>query len=372
MTGLSVGTARAKRGEIVSGWFDGVDLPTGDIDRFPVLVAQGKSDGPVFWVTASIHGTEHTGLVAALRLATPELVAKLRGTLVIVPTLNPAGLRTKQRSPYYFNSDPNRLFPEPCNIPPHRMPNGAGIPSALETAYARLYDTIGATDPVALLDLHTAQIGSLPMVFRDPVFFHRGRARDRSRAQAHALQKRVDGLLEAFGLTVVNEFVADSYISKSLHRSVSGAVLNGLGVPAATVELGSWMHIDAGVVDACLAGLRNALRWAGMLDGECEPIEGIPVIRPPYPVRRHEYPYAPQAGIALPLVRPGEPVEEDQPLVRMVDIFGKPVGSEDGLLVSLWDGFVIGWQHGVVRYAGEAIMVLAVEDTSERVLPYPY
>ena len=78
-------------------------------------------------------------------------------------------------------------------------------------------------------------------------------------------------MISALGFTVVNEFVADSYLDKNLHRSVSGSVLNGLGIPAATIELGSWLHIDDGVVAACNAGIRNVLRWAGLLDGEREP-----------------------------------------------------------------------------------------------------
>lgn len=373
MTAFTIGTAQAKRGEIVTGWFEAVELPTGDCDRFPIIIAQGRADGPTFWVTASIHGGEHSGLIAAQRLATPQLVARLRGTLIVVPTLNPAGLRTRERSPYYLNGDPNRLFPEPRRAAerPAEKKEDEGPPSALETAYRRFYEAIAATEPIALLDLHTAQIGSLPMVLRDPIFYTRGRGGLRTRAEAQALHERLGSLLDAFGFTVINEFVADSYVNKALHRSVSGAVLNGLGVPAATVELGSWMHVDTGVVEACLAGLRNALRWAGMLDDTPEPIEGIPVVKPPYAVRRHQHPHAPHSGIALPLVRPGEAVQKGQPLAQMVDIFGRPLGEDDGLLRSAYEGFVIGWQHGVVRYKGEAIMALAIEDTSDLVVPYP-
>ncbi len=374
MPALTLGTATARAGEIVTGWVEGVELPTGGSDRFPVIIAQGKADGPVFWVTASIHGGEHAGLVAAQRLATPELVGQLRGTLVIVPTLNPAGLRTKERSPYYHSGDPNRLFPEPRGRK-HTKGKDDAPAGGLELVYQQMYDAIVASGASYLLDLHTAYIGSLPMVFRDPVFYHRRRGsppNGLTQAQAQALQARVGEMLDAFGLTVVNEFAADSYVERDLHRSVSGSLLNGTGIPAATVELGSWMHVDAGVVEACLAGIRNTLRWAGMLDGEREPIEGIPVIKPGYAVRRHMHPHAPQGGIAHPLARAGEWVEKGQPLARMVDIFGQPLGDDDGLLRSAHDGFVIGWQHGVVRYRGEAIMMLAIRDDSEMVVEYPY
>ena len=39
---------------------------------------------------------------------------KLKGTVIIVPTLNPAGLLTLTRSPFYIGkTDPNRLLPDP-------------------------------------------------------------------------------------------------------------------------------------------------------------------------------------------------------------------------------------------------------------------
>lgn len=374
MTTIQVGTARASAGQITYGWLDGVTLPTGGKDRFPVIVAQGdRGNGPILWVTASIHGGEHTGLVVAQRLVTKELVSRLNGTLVVIPTLNPAGLRTKERSPYYFSSDPNRSFPEPRQNGQQPGHNSGETISELEAAYQRIYQAISASGADLLLDLHNAQIGSLPMVFRDPVFYQRGRGNGLNRQEATALQARLGALLESMGFSIINEFAAESYVDKRLHRSVSGAVLNGIGIPAVTVELGSWMHVDPGVAEAALSGIRNAMRWAGMLDDAPEPVTGIPVICPPYPVRRHVYPYAPQAGIVHHLIRPGEPVRKGQPILKMADIHGRPVGENpNGTLYSEYEGYVIAWQHGVVRYQGEPIMVLAIRDDAELVRPYPY
>lgn len=369
MNQVTVGTARSKPGGIVTGWLKGVELPTGGDDHFPVIIAQGREDGPVFWVTASIHGGEHTGIIAAQRLVTPELVEVLQGTLVVIPTLNPAGLRTKERTSYYNTTDPNRLFPEPNGRQPDPDDD---LPLGLEAAYRRVYQSIALSRASYLLDLHSAQIGSLPMVFRDPVFYHRRFGHGMTRTQAHDLQSQVGKMLDAFGFPVINEFAANSYVGKQLHRSVSGSVLNGLGIPAATVELGSWMYVEARIVEACLAGLRNTLRWAGLLPGIPEPIEGIPQLDSRRPLRRCIHPHAPQSGIVHHLVRPGEPVEVGQPLARMTDIFGQPIGPDDGLLRSGHEGYVIAWQHGVVRYAGEPIMVLAIPDSSDMVLPYPY
>jgi predicted deacylase len=374
MPPLTIGTATARFGEIVAGWFHAVSLPTGGSDQLPVLIAQGKeADGPVMWVTTGIHGGEHTGLIALHDLITPDLVSRLRGTLVAIPALSPGGLRTKQRLPYYLQTDPNRLFPAPGKEIGGRDNGGTRDKpgSEVEETYRFLYECIVESEPACLFDLHNAWFGSMPYAFRDPVFYRKGRAPGLSRGDAQKLLKRVSDLLEVLGLTIVNEFVADDYVSKNLHRSVSGSVLNGAGIPAATLELGSWMHVDRGIVEACCAGLRNVMRALDMLPGEMEAIEGVPVIRPGYPVRRHVHPYAPTAGIVHHLARPGDAVRTGQPLARLTDIFGGPAVGEDGLLRSEYDGFVMGWHHGVVVYRGDPIMDLAIPDEGELVVPYP-
>jgi predicted deacylase len=374
---LQIGSASAKPGEISTGWFDAVSLPTGSLDRFPVMIGQGISgDGPVIWITANIHGNEHSGLAAIHQLLTPDLVASLHGTVVAIPTLNPAALRVGERTAYYQNTDPNRLFPAPDLHPkPPSERLGLSPTSNLELAYQNLYSAIVKTRPYCLIDLHNAWYGSIPFVFRDPVFYSRKRGSTsgagRTRMQAEALQNRVGELLEAFGFTVINEFVADSYITKKLHRSVSGSLLNKASIPAFTVELGSEMYIDPDIVGACVAGIRNILRKAGMLQDAPEPIENIPVRRLGFPVRRQMHPYAPQAGIVRFLVSPGEIISKGQPLAQLTDIFGRPLGDNNGLLNSDYEGFVIGWPHGVIRYQGEPVMVLAIKDTNGLVTPYP-
>src|SRR5260370_42536212 len=76
---LEIGTACAQPGQIVFGELEAVELPSGGDDSFPIILAQGKHDGPVLWLTASIHGAEYTGIPVIHQLITPEFVGKLRG-----------------------------------------------------------------------------------------------------------------------------------------------------------------------------------------------------------------------------------------------------------------------------------------------------
>ncbi len=364
---VEIGTARAQPGKFVYGVLDAVELPSGGVDQFPVIIAQGTEPGPVLWLTASIHGAEYTGIAVIHRLLTAELLAQLHGTIIAIPTLNPAGLRTAQRSPYYLNGqDPNRLFPAPA----FRQPSGAALDNApaspLELAYKRLFDLIAGTANY-LIDLHNFSIGALPFAFRDPVYFRDSR----DRAAAQRLQDTLGKMLEAFGHTLINEFVSSEYLKKNLHRSVSGATLNTARIPAFTVELGGYMTIEPQIVAAAAAGIRNVLRWADMLVSPAEPITGVRVLTPGYPVRRMMHPHAPAGGIIQYFVKSGDTVTIGDCVARLTDIYGRPIGKNDGRILTEYDGYVLGLSVGAACYQNDPLLSLAVRDESDLLLPYP-
>src|SRR5262245_20244884 len=105
---LEIGSASGQPGKLSYGALEAVALPSGGSDNFPIIIAQGPHDGPVLWLTASIHGAEYTGIQVIHQFMTTGLAEKLRGAVVDVPTLNPAGLRTVDRGAYYLRGqDPN-------------------------------------------------------------------------------------------------------------------------------------------------------------------------------------------------------------------------------------------------------------------------
>jgi hypothetical protein len=64
-------------------------------------------------------------------------------------------------------------------------------------------------------------------------------------------------------------------------------------------------------------------------------------------------------------------VKVGQPLVRLVDVYGRPLLENDGIIFSEYDGFVMAWHHGVIHYQGEPVLDLAIHDDSDLVVPYP-
>ena len=78
-TQIQVGTATAVPGTIQIGRWDAFVHPTGHTEFFPVIIAQGREPGPCFWLTAGIHGPEHTGPVVLYGLLKEGLLATLKG-----------------------------------------------------------------------------------------------------------------------------------------------------------------------------------------------------------------------------------------------------------------------------------------------------
>lgn len=358
---LSLGTVAAKHGEIVYGEYDLVQHPVGGRDVLPVIIAQGKSDGPVFWITAGIHGIEHAGIQVIHKLITPELVKELSGTIIAIPALNPAGLRTLERQAYYHDGDPNRLFPDgrERTSDPDKTP-----PSALELAYARLFDEI-KTSASYFFDLHCMSIGALSFVFRDRVLYRKGDEAARERAETTSA--KMEEMARAYGHTLIADFSVSKYIDEKLHRSTSAAIAMLAGIPALTAELSSSYTPSSEIVNASAAGLRNVLRWAGMLPGDPEPITGIKIVDPGYPTRRRSVARVTQSCIVHHLKEPGDMVKVGDPLVEMRDAWGRVFG----MLHSEYDGFVIARPQGVLYYTGQATMLLAIRDDEPLVGEYP-
>ncbi len=351
---ITIGTATAVPGT------------TGHAEFLPVVIAHGKEDGPCIWLTAGIHGPEHTGPAVIYKLITQELVDQLKGTVVAIPALCPAGLRTVQYVPYHSPKNPNRLWPGAK--PSKRRSAEHEQPSSLELAYQRLFENILATADY-LIDYHNAWIGSISFAFRDRVLYRNEPEADKNIARAEALAAKQQEMLCAYGHTVVNEYPVEYYLEDELHRSTSAAALLLGGIPAFTVELGTGQVPDPAVVAASAAGTRNVMRWAGMLPGDLEPITGIKVVNLGFPARRSRTLRAKESCVVLHRVEAGDAIQAGEPIAEVRDVWGRPLG--DGLLRAEHDGFVLGRAHGIYFYPGQTVLYTAIRDDAPLVVPFP-
>lgn len=354
---MQVGTASADPGGIDRGHLEVTDLPTAGSERLPVVVCEGTDEGPTLWVTGGVHGDEATGVAAAQDVAREDLPERLAGTLVSMPVVSPAGLRRNARHTYYGDDDPNRHFPDPESEPTRP-------PEVQERIDRRLYEAI--TDSAdALVDLHTAQSGSMPFSIRDRVLYGERRTEDEARALAEDLA----AIVEAFGLPILAEYPAEEYVDQSLHRSNSGAVLNAAGIPAFTAELGGHGVVEEDTRAAAVAGLYGVMQELGMVEAVPDPVPspgaGVPDAPVDYRVRRFVGPRTETAGLVRHRVGVGAELEEGDVVADMVT----GAGAHRGTVESDHDGYVIARREGLAVYEGDPVTSMAVRDDGDLVVP---
>lgn len=113
------------------------------------MVAKGNHSGPVFGLTAALHGNEVSGIPIIQKIFhdLAPYVTELRGTIVAVVCVNKFGFETSSRF-YQDGSDLNRAFPG----------NATG-PRSSQFAHHFFEKIVGHFN--YLIDLHTASFGRL-------------------------------------------------------------------------------------------------------------------------------------------------------------------------------------------------------------------
>ncbi len=272
--------------------------------------------GPTVIVTANTHGDECTGVGAVLRLI-PVLEDRLqRGAVHLYPTLNPEGLERRSRKVPEDDQDLNRLFPgDPTGSPSERL------------AHA-VWTDVSARAPDLVIDLHTDSPASIPYVLLD-------RATALASAHRAPLEASARRIADATGLTVLEEYPEDRYARYRLDRSLTGAVLNRLQVPAVTVEAGPRLYLDPSSMDTVAGAVLGMLGSLGMIDV----VNGRHPTYVPGSWRRDAGPRASSAGILVPVATPGRLLRRGDKVAEIRSLSGALLeeirAEHEGFVVSL-------------------------------------
>lgn len=305
------------------------------LTELPIVTVEAPEPGPVAVITANLHGDECTGVGVAHRLRHGLPDALQRGTVHIFPSLNPLGLREGSRGVPGDTKDPNRCYPG----------DAEGSPS--ERLAATVWETLVEAKPDLLVDLHTDASRAIPYAILDRVV--RGQARRQVDARCHELA-------EASGLTVLREYPRPRYLRYGLDRSLPGALVNDLGVPAVTLEVGPRRALDPVAVQTATAAALGVLTAAGLLDA---PAPRHPTRVAGGPWRREAGPRVAQAGVLEVLVEPGVPFERDEIVARVRSLEGRTLQE----LTAAGPGFVVAIPDRCWAPAASACATLAILDT---------
>ena len=119
--------------------------------RVPVVVARGRKPGPVFGVTAALHGNELNGIPLIHQLLNKVNLSKLKGTIVAVVVANIPGLLAEQRE-FTDGKDLN-----------HIMPGKSDGTVSQQYAHGLMSRIVQHFD--FLVDLHTASFGRVNSLY---------------------------------------------------------------------------------------------------------------------------------------------------------------------------------------------------------------
>ena len=304
MATVTVGTASAAPGTIAKGVIPVTTLGSGTPLNIPVVVINGAEPGRVFWVNGAIHGDEPEGPLAcqiALREVDP---AKLKGTLVLCPVVNPPAFEAAQRGNPLdtFSYDMNRIYPGRAN---------GYLSERLAAAHA------AAMGPVADIEISIHSGGAHS--FLDKSIF-------------------VDERPESVELATAMGPGWGCIMSNFNPKGSPMAYLKDLGKVGITVELGGrsatspegFAQVGRDLADSIL----NILRHYGMYPGQAH-----------YPHPRYKWEQeallAPASGIYIP--EPGVKfltmMKAGDPIARIVDIWGDTLAQlsapADGMIFGL-------------------------------------
>lgn len=281
-------------GTIRRYWLHIANNGIGEPIRIPILVARGAHPGPVFGVTAAVHGNELNGIPVIQQLFGALDPATLRGTIVGVLAMNVPGVLRRERK-FNDGEDLNRIAPG--------KPNGSD--SQIYTY--RLIDRIVSRLDY-LIDLHTASNG------RVNSFYVRADMSDPIASRMARLQSPQ---------IIVHNPPDD--------KTIRGAAAVR-GIPAITVELRDPNRFQKSVVEDGLEGVRNVLYDLKMIDGTpvC-PLDETMLCEGSY------WLYTDEGGLleTIPLV--AQMVEKGEVVARVRTIFGEVTkeytAPEDGIVV---------------------------------------
>jgi predicted deacylase len=284
-------------------------LFTGSSMTMPVHVLHGRTDGPVMFISAAIHGDELNGIEIIRRLLKRSTLKRLRGTVLMVPMVNLYGVMEQTR---YLpdRRDLNRVFPG----------NEKGSMAA-RLAYRFMNEIVGRCGYG--IDLHTGAVGraNLPQV------------------RANLDDEETERLARAFGVPVlINSSLRDG----SLREAAAEA-----GIKMLLYEAGEALRMDEFSIRAGVNGVIQVMRLIGMLP----PSRRKRTLAEPFVARSSVWMRAQDSGICLTRATLGDRVKKGELLAIIAD----PVTGNEQEVVSTVNGIVIGRSNQPMVHEGEAL-----------------
>lgn len=286
---------------------DGLGRPM----RMPVLAARGAKPGPVFGITAAVHGNELNGIPVVQKLLHRLDLTQLRGTVVGVVVVNVPGYLAHERQ-FMGSWDLNHQFPG--------KPKGN---SAQIYVHRLVHRVISRFD--VMVDLHTASFGRVNSLY----------------IRADMTDPRTAGMAYRVRPEII---VHNPPNDKTLRGHASS-----LGIPSITVEIGNPQRYQDTYIKRTLRGIRAVMANEGMIRSRSSAVPAEPVL-----CRSSSWLYTDSGGLLEVFPRVTDKVARRERIAELRDPWGDLVAE----FRAPSDGVVIGHSVNPVAPTGARILHL--------------
>lgn len=320
---VTVGTAKAECGQKAQGVIEVAPLASGEMVTLPVHIINGAKDGPRLWVNAALHGNEFNGVISALQLVEQIDPAELSGVLIVTPIANPLAFFAKQRFSPHDGGNLGESYPG--------RPVG---PITKQIAYHHFEEIKKNAD--CLIDLHASGVTNCSKSYS--VLKLAGHAKT---------EKRALDLLMTTGIHL--NCTVDTLGKNDEPVPLTGSLdleCMALGIPSFMLELGHANRVEDQIVKDGLDGMKNAMRFLGMIAGEVSIYPEQVVTKERFIVR------CTKSGLAVQACRPHDHVKAGAVVTRIYDSFGALIEE----VRAVKDMHIISLKEDCVTVSGERVV----------------
>jgi len=285
------------KGEIYKGKIECTELEDGTPVILPYFVMRGETRKPVLLLNAAIHGDELNGIEVVHRIFERIKPEEIKGTIVAVPVVNTIAFRARSRVDPVEGIDLNRVFP------------GKKDGNVTERIAYHFFEKFVKRADYGI-DLHTGMKGHLLV------------PHPRIRV-AQGFNPSIE-YARALGTEIL--------FYHSGHPGMLNVAAGKIGIPIVCFELGEAGRIDEYFIDAGVRGVKNFMKYIGMLPGKVEIPEKQILLKDYLEIKSS------MGGIFYAKVKAGDVVKERQ----IIGTVKSPFTGEKHNIYAPKNGFVLG------------------------------
>ena len=330
MSTFSLSNINVPSGELNFGELKSVEDRSGVKVSIPIIIMNGKREGPILLLTACMHADEISSIEAIRRIMREEVTPEmLKGTIVAAPVVNPlAFLAAQKDTPLIVgNADLHTAFPGNEN---------GGINERL--AHCIYNQLIKRCD--YYVDFHGNWYPAVEFSAQ-PI------CEDRKVLEASV------AMAQASGLAVCEARAAQGFPTYEAQK---------LGKPATIIELLAQGYIDKRSVEVGVQAIKNIMNHLGMLEGESKPLPNQKV--PPGLYGRGHI-FCNHGGLALFQKDAGDRIESGEVVAIVRDLHGNEIekvkATTEGYIRSIMKG-----RHSEAVFEGGVIASVLESDPKRK------